>query len=85
MELLNKNLGTLFDQLGLDSDAVSIDTFISSHVTLQNDMKISEAPFWAEAQAALLEGDLDEDAEWAPVVDDLNVRLHEVPASVKHV
>lgn len=40
-------------------------------------MKVSEAPFWNQAQATFLKDELLEDAEWAPVVDELNVRLHE--------
>ena len=39
-------------------------------------MKISEAPFWTPAQAALLKEEILEDADWAVVVDELNVRLH---------
>mgnify|MGYP003154513082 CR=1 FL=1 len=63
MELPNKDLGTLFEQLGLPSDPASIDAFIASH--------------WSEAQGSFLKELLMDDAEWAPVVDELNVRLHE--------
>jgi hypothetical protein len=76
MELPNPDLGTLFEQLGLDSDPAAIDAFIAQHYPLADDMKVSEAPFWSEAQARLLKSELLEDAEWAPVVDELNVRLH---------
>jgi hypothetical protein len=38
---------------------------------------VSEAPFWSEAQGSFLKEQLMDDAEWAPVVDELNVRLHE--------
>lgn len=77
MELPNKDLGTLFQQLGLDSDPASIDAFIAEHYPLADEVKVSEAPFWTESQAAFLKEELLEDAEWAPVVDELNVRLHE--------
>lgn len=77
MELPNKDLGTLFEQLGLPSDPASIDAFIAKHYPLPDDMKVSEAPFWNQAQATFLKDELLEDAEWAPVVDELNVRLHE--------
>ncbi len=77
MELPNKDLGTLFEQLGLDSDPASIDAFIAQHAPLPNEVKVSEAPFWNESQAAFLKSELLEDAEWAPIVDELNVRLHE--------
>lgn len=77
MELPNKDLGTLFEQLGLPSDPASIDAFIAKHYPLPGDVKVSEAPFWNQAQATFLKDELLEDAEWAPVVDELNVRLHE--------
>jgi len=77
MELPNKDLGTLFAQLGLPSDPASIDEFIATHRPLPNHMKVSEAPFWSEAQGSFLKEQLLDDAEWAPVVDELNVRLHE--------
>lgn len=77
MELPNKDLGTLFAQLGLPADPASIDEFIARHRPLPNHMKVSEALFWSDAQGDLLKELLLEDAEWAPVVDELNVRLHE--------
>ena len=77
MELPNKDLGILFAQLGLPADPASIDEFIARHRPLPNHMKVSEAPFWSDAQGSLLKELLLEDAEWAPVVDELNVRLHE--------
>ena len=57
--------------------ASEIDAFIASHRPIPNHMKVSEAPFWSEAQGSFLKEQLMDDAEWAPVVDELNVRLHE--------
>ena len=76
MELPNKDLGTLFEQLGLPSEPAEIDAFINEHYPLPDDVKVSEAPFWNRGQAALLKEEMLEDAEWAPIVDELNVRLH---------
>ncbi len=76
MELTNKDLGTLFEQLGLPGDPASIDAFIASHYPLPDEVKVSEAPFWSEAQGRFLKEELLEDADWAPIVDELNVRLH---------
>ncbi len=78
MELQDHNLDTLFQQLNLDSDPASIDAFIASH-QLSADVKLIDADFWTPAQAAFLKELLREDAEWAPTVDELNVRLHETP------
>ena len=77
MELPNKDMSTLFDQLGLPSDPASIDNFIADHAPLPNHVKLTEAPFWSDSQRAFLKDELMEDAEWAPIVDELNVRIHE--------
>lgn len=77
MELPNKDMSTLFEQLGLPSDPASIDNFIADHAPLPNHVKLTEAPFWNDSQRAFLKDELMEDAEWAPIVDELNVRIHE--------
>lgn len=66
----------LFDQLGLPSEECEIRAFIANHRPLPGDVKITEAPFWSESQARLLKDLLKEDAEWAEVVDQLNLALH---------
>lgn len=76
MEQPVHTLANLFKQLGLDSDPASIDAFIAGHSPLPPGMLISEAPFWTPSQAALLREEILEDADWAVVVDELNVRLH---------
>jgi hypothetical protein len=78
MELQNNDLGTLFQQLNLESDPESIDAFIASHQLGEN-VKLVDADFWSPAQAAFLKEQLREDADWAMTVDELNVRLHETP------
>ncbi|MFK3795219.1 MULTISPECIES: DUF2789 domain-containing protein [unclassified Pseudomonas] len=78
METTAPTLATLFEQLGLASDEASIDAFISQH-RLPADVKLIDAEFWTPQQARFLKEELQVDAEWAPVVDDLNERLH--PAS----
>jgi hypothetical protein len=80
MELDKNDLGTLFEQLNLDSDPASIDKFIASH-QLSADVKLVDADFWTPAQSAFLKEQIREDADWAMTVDELNVRLHETPKS----
>lgn len=77
MELTTPTLETLFEQLGLDSDQDSIDAFVDQHGPLPDDVKVSEADFWTPNQQKFLKGELMLDADWAPVVDELNVLLHE--------
>lgn len=80
MEPGNHSLKDLFDQLGLESDQASIDEFVEAH-QLPNDIKLIDAEFWTPSQAKFLKEELRFDAEWAPVVDELNELLHEQPAS----
>jgi hypothetical protein len=70
----------LFAQLGLPNDNASIQQFIATHSPLPNGMRLEEAPFWSRAQAQLLREERREDADWAMVVDRLNVALHDSPA-----
>ncbi|MCD5985822.1 MULTISPECIES: DUF2789 domain-containing protein [Pseudomonas] len=78
MELPNPDLPGLFAQLGLDNDEKSIDAFVAQH-RLSDDVKLIDAEFWTPQQAAFLKEELRADAEWAPVVDELNVLLHKKP------
>ncbi|MDD1966669.1 DUF2789 domain-containing protein [Pseudomonas sp. NPDC090203] len=75
MELTTPTLATLFEQLGLESDQASIDAFVSQH-RLGDDVKLVDAEFWTPQQARFLKEELLTDAEWAPVVDELNELLH---------
>jgi Protein of unknown function (DUF2789) len=65
----------LFAQLGLDSDLESIRSFIATHSPLPGDERLEDAPFWTPAQARMLQEALIADADWAEVVDRLNLAL----------
>jgi len=65
----------LFAQLGLPSDPASIRAFIADHAPLADDIRLEEAGFWSPAQAQLLREERAEDADWAIVVDQLNLAL----------
>ncbi|MBI6573749.1 DUF2789 domain-containing protein [Pseudomonas viridiflava] len=78
MELPNPDLPGLFAQLGLENDENSIDAFVAQH-RLPDEVKLIDAEFWTPQQAAFLKEELRADAEWAPVVDELNVLLHKQP------
>ncbi|KAB0495680.1 DUF2789 domain-containing protein [Pseudomonas vancouverensis] len=77
MESPTHDLKGLFDQLGLDSGQKAIDDFIASHSPLPENIKLIDADFWTPQQAAFLKEQLREDADWARVVDELNLRLHQ--------
>ena len=76
MESPTHDLKGLFDQLGLDSSQKAIDDFIAGH-SLPDDKKLIDAEFWSPQQAGFLKEQLRDDADWARVVDDLNLRMHQ--------
>lgn len=65
----------LFLQLGLDESDAAIAAFIEAH-QLPAAVKITEAPFWTEAQRQFLSEQFKADALWVTVVDQLNEALH---------
>nr|WP_298164740.1 DUF2789 domain-containing protein [uncultured Pseudomonas sp.] len=69
------SLPSLFEQLGLPSDKAAIDAFIAEHAPLPPTCTLADAPFWNSAQAAFLREEILEDADWAEVVDQLNLAL----------
>lgn len=68
-------LSNLFAQLGLPAEAAAIDDFIAAHRPLGNGVALYRAPFWTATQRAFLKEEIIEDADWAGVIDELNVRL----------
>jgi hypothetical protein len=76
MELSKQTLASLFEQLGLPSDQKSIDQFVATHSPLPRDVLLSEASFWTPEQKLLLKEELQNDADWARSVDELNALLH---------
>lgn len=75
MDTTTPRMTNLFLQLGLPSSADDIATFIETH-QLPEEVKVTQAPFWNEAQRQFISEELREDAEWAIVVDELNEALH---------
>ncbi len=75
MEKSFHRFSELFSQLGLQMDAAGIRKFLDAHSPLPDDVLLADAPFWTPAQASLLREELLEDADWAEVVDQLNVAL----------
>ncbi len=76
MEAPMHSLSNLFAQLGLPQDEDAVERFIRTHSPIPTSLALSEAPFWTPAQAAFLREEILMDADWAEVIDELNVRLH---------
>lgn len=75
MDTSKHSLNTLFEQLGLPSGQAEIENFIARHSPLPSEVAIQDAPFWSESQSHFLEEGLEEDSDWAEVIDELDALL----------
>lgn len=67
----------LFAQLGLPTDEQEIRQFIAAHTPLAESTALADAPFWTKAQAAFLREEILRDADWAALIDQLNLALRQ--------
>jgi hypothetical protein len=75
MDLSTHTMHDLFAQLGLPNDEASVQDFIASHRPVAPELPLPQAPFWTSAQAQFLREQFVRDADWAEVVDQLNLAL----------
>lgn len=75
MDIGFHRLPDLFAQLGLPDDEAEVERFIERHRGLADEVRLEEAPCWTPAQARLLREGLLQDADWAEVIDQLNLAL----------
>jgi hypothetical protein len=75
MDTSKHTLATLFEQLGMDGDAASIEAFVSAHRPIPEATMLADAAFWSTGQAALLREAIAEDSDWAEPVDELDALL----------
>jgi hypothetical protein len=71
----NHPFSELFLQLGLSAGEADIQQFLASHSPLATDVLLPNAPFWTATQAAFLREEALKDADWAAVIDQLNLAL----------
>nr|WP_044556483.1 DUF2789 domain-containing protein [Shewanella piezotolerans] len=74
MDTTQGDLEHLFQQLGLQSDGISIEGFVKKH-HLPEGLLIQQADFWSESQRHFLAEALAEDAQWSDVIDHLDTLL----------
>lgn len=79
MEPIAPDMHRLFAQLGESTDDAAIDRFIGLHIMQGGAIALHEASCWSKSQSDFLRQAIDEDAEWAPIVDQLNARFHRSP------
>lgn len=76
MEKHTHTMSHLFSQLGQANDAAAITHFIATHRPLPGEIRLPDAEFWTPAQSAFLREAIQDDSDWAEVVDQLNSELH---------
>ena len=69
------NLVSLFKQLGLPNTNEAIKDFINRNSPVPSNLVLHEAEFWSASQSSFLKEAIDEDADWAEIVDELNILL----------
>jgi hypothetical protein len=65
----------LFLQLGLPAGEADIRQFLTGHTPLATEVLLPNAPFWTPTQATFLREEALKDADWAAVIDQLNLAL----------
>ncbi|MDX1588697.1 MAG: DUF2789 domain-containing protein [Oleiphilaceae bacterium] len=75
MDRSQHTLNALFDQLGLSSDNADIERFIASHRPLPEEIRLQDATLWNASQSEFLSQGLEEDSDWAEVIDELDALL----------
>ncbi len=75
MDTSKHTLSTLFEQLGLAADEKSIEDFVTKYSPLPAEIALQDAPVWSESQSHFLEEGLEEDSDWAEVIDELDARM----------
>ncbi|OIN07643.1 DUF2789 domain-containing protein [Oceanisphaera psychrotolerans] len=74
MEHITHPFSELFEQLGLDASHEGIAHFLSAH-RLPPEVELVDAPFWSKSQSNFLKEGLQNDSDWAEIIDQLNSSL----------
>lgn len=75
MDRSQHTLNTLFDQLGLPSENAEIERFITMHRPLPAEVRLQDAALWDASQSRFLEEGLEDDSDWAEIIDELDALL----------
>ncbi|MFO6422912.1 DUF2789 domain-containing protein [Motilimonas sp. KMU-193] len=74
MDYANYTMSSLFAQLGLANDEMSIQRFSHQH-PLDNNTLLADAPFWNDSQAEFIREQIWQDSDWVEVIDQLDLML----------
>ena len=74
MDTSSHTLASLFLQLGLPNSPDSMDAFFSNN-HLPKEIPLEQAAFWSSGQAQFIHEAIEQDSDWAEVVDQLDAQL----------
>jgi len=74
MDTSQHNIENLFMQLGLSSSDQSIEAFCANN-RLPKEIPLERAAFWSSGQAQFIHEAIEQDSDWAEVVDQLDAQL----------
>ena len=74
MDTSAHTLEALFQQLGLSNTSESIEAFLGNN-HLPREIPLERAAFWSVSQAQFLHEAIEQDSDWAEVVDQLDAQL----------
>ena len=77
MDRMNHTLAGLFAQLGIENAQMDIDNFIILYRGIPENITLSKANIWSDSQAIFLEDSIQEDSDWAEVVDQFDCLLRQ--------
>ncbi len=72
MDRSDHSMACLFAQLGINSSPTS---FIRKHKAIPENVELANASMWNESQAEFLRSAIEQDSDWAEIVDTLNCLL----------
>ncbi|MBL1141007.1 MAG: DUF2789 domain-containing protein [Proteobacteria bacterium] len=75
MENFEHTMSDLFAQLGLPDADDEINNFIHQHRPIPASLPLEQAIFWNNGQSQFIHEALNEDSDWAELVDQLDTRL----------
>ena len=77
MESPRHTINSLFEQLGLSASDEAIAAFIAAEDNIPAPVPLYDGAMWNASQSALLREAVADDADWAEVVDQLDVLLRD--------
>lgn len=77
MEQPTHKMTDLFRQLGLPEAPEDMAAFLSTHPPLPPGTLLADAPIWSPAQSSFLREGLAQDADWAGLMDRLDISLRD--------